>query len=293
MMVASNTNLATLRLPLKATSIHKVVLGGRSHYTDISVPLLSRTKLIIIDVGTDLDPVAVLLADLQLVLGHHGEGVLHELNLHVQVYLDLPELLLGLHDDPDVVKVVDGSVQLLVDVGDLSVEHVELILVLGMHAVPEPIGPLLDLIDHRLFELDVSDQHLSIAELIWFLSHLGLDQVILLELVLKVVDGGFLFEKVVKELFSVDVPKLAVFFPSHPIIDQLDLEARQAAGELGDGLGHLLVLHDGAVKVMRLFLENCLGFYHWVVKFLGILLAVMKCLFNTKRSDYIKYTCYS
>ena len=75
-----------------------------------------------------------------------------------------------------------------------------------------------------------------------------------------------------KELLSINVPELPILFPSHPIIDQLHLQSSQAAGQLGDGLGHLLVFHDGAVKIVRLFLENGLGFYYRIVKFLGILL---------------------
>ena len=46
----------------------------------------------------------------------------YQINLHVHVDLLVTDLLLGLHDDPDVVKVVDGPVQLPVEVHHLEAE---------------------------------------------------------------------------------------------------------------------------------------------------------------------------
>ena len=71
-------------------------------------------------VAETLDLLGLLLGQLYLVLGQEGEGLLHQVDLHVHVDLLVPDLLLGLHDDADVVQVSDLAVQLAVKVEDLQ-----------------------------------------------------------------------------------------------------------------------------------------------------------------------------
>ena len=52
-----------------------------------------------------LHPLDVLFGQLVLELGDQHKGELHILNLDVGVNLNVPHLLHGLHDDPDVVQV--------------------------------------------------------------------------------------------------------------------------------------------------------------------------------------------
>ena len=61
----------------------------------------------------------LLLGELDLVLGQERERLLHEVDLHVHVDLLVADLLLGLHDDADVVEVGDLAVKLAVKVEDL------------------------------------------------------------------------------------------------------------------------------------------------------------------------------